>query len=119
MLAKEFTPDQFYAHLDWPVQWGDQDMFGHVNNMVYFRWFESARIKFLEQLGLARLHDPTRRARADFGARGLQLPPAIGISRHDQDRQPRGAHGQHELHAGARACGATRTPWRWRPTARR
>ena len=58
MLANEFTPDQFYAHLDWPVQWGDQDLFGHVNNTVYFRWFESARIKFLELLGLAKLHDP-------------------------------------------------------------
>lgn len=30
-----------------PVQWGDQDAFGHVNNIVYFRWFESARIDLL------------------------------------------------------------------------
>ena len=30
-----------------PVQWGDQDAFGHVNNVVYFRWFESARIHLL------------------------------------------------------------------------
>ena len=30
-----------------PVQWGDQDAFGHVNNVVYFRWFESARIDLL------------------------------------------------------------------------
>ncbi|MFZ9089477.1 MAG: acyl-CoA thioesterase [Planctomycetaceae bacterium] len=30
-----------------PVQWGDQDAFGHVNNVVYFRWLESARIDFL------------------------------------------------------------------------
>ena len=30
-----------------PVQWGDQDAFGHVNNVVYFRWFESARIELL------------------------------------------------------------------------
>lgn len=30
-----------------PVQWGDQDAFGHVNNIVYFRWFESSRIDFL------------------------------------------------------------------------
>ena len=29
------------------VQWGDQDAFGHVNNVVYFRWFESARIDLL------------------------------------------------------------------------
>ena len=31
-----------------PVQWGDQDAFGHVNNTIHFRWFESARIKYLE-----------------------------------------------------------------------
>lgn len=29
-----------------PVQWGDQDAFGHVNNTVYLRWFESARIAY-------------------------------------------------------------------------
>ena len=29
-----------------PVQWGDQDAFGHVNNVVYFRWLESARIAY-------------------------------------------------------------------------
>src|SRR5690349_15768238 len=29
-----------------PIQWGDQDAFGHVNNTVYLRWFESARIAY-------------------------------------------------------------------------
>jgi acyl-CoA thioester hydrolase len=37
------------------VQWGDQDAFGHVNNVVYFRWFESARIEYFRQAGLAHL----------------------------------------------------------------
>src|ERR1044072_3608642 len=35
-----------------PVQWGDQDAFGHVNNVVYFRWMESARIEYFRQAGL-------------------------------------------------------------------
>jgi acyl-CoA thioester hydrolase len=35
-----------------PVQWGDQDAFGHVNNTAAIRWFESARIAYLEQSGL-------------------------------------------------------------------
>ena len=35
-----------------PVQWGDQDAFLHVNNTVYFRWFESARIAYGERVGL-------------------------------------------------------------------
>lgn len=30
-----------------PIQWGDMDAFGHVNNVVYIRWFESARIDLL------------------------------------------------------------------------
>ena len=30
-------------------------MFGHVNNTVFFRWFESARIAYLDRIGLSRL----------------------------------------------------------------
>jgi acyl-CoA thioester hydrolase len=29
-----------------PVAWGDMDAFGHVNNTIYLRWFESVRIAF-------------------------------------------------------------------------
>jgi acyl-CoA thioester hydrolase len=35
-----------------PVQWGDQDAFGHVNNTVPHRWFESARIALFGRIGL-------------------------------------------------------------------
>jgi acyl-CoA thioester hydrolase len=35
-----------------PVFWGDQDVFGHVNNNAYFRWFESARIALSQRIGL-------------------------------------------------------------------
>jgi acyl-CoA thioester hydrolase len=35
-----------------PVQWGDMDAFGHVNNVVYLRWFESARIAYFERAGI-------------------------------------------------------------------
>ena len=27
-----------------PVRWGDLDAMGHVNNTIYFRYFESLRI---------------------------------------------------------------------------
>ncbi|HEX3997828.1 MAG TPA: thioesterase family protein [Pirellulales bacterium] len=43
-----------------PVQWGEQDMFGHVNNVVYFRWFESARIAYLDRVGLSELMERER-----------------------------------------------------------
>jgi acyl-CoA thioester hydrolase len=35
-----------------PVQWGDMDAFGHVNNAKYFSYFESARIAYFEKLGV-------------------------------------------------------------------
>ena len=40
-----------------PVQWGDQDAFGHVNNTVYFRWFESARIAYGGRIDLSESGD--------------------------------------------------------------
>lgn len=36
-----------------PVRWGDMDAYGHVNNTVYFRYFEQARVEWLEQAGSA------------------------------------------------------------------
>jgi acyl-CoA thioester hydrolase len=38
--------------LDIPVAWGDMDAFGHVNNAVYLRWFESVRISYFEKTGV-------------------------------------------------------------------
>lgn len=38
-----------------PIQWGDQDAFGHVNNTVAIRWFESARIAYIESGELGHL----------------------------------------------------------------
>jgi acyl-CoA thioester hydrolase len=38
-----------------PVQWGDHDAFGHVNNTVPLRWFETSRIALLERCGLGHL----------------------------------------------------------------
>jgi acyl-CoA thioester hydrolase len=38
--------------LELRVAWGDMDAFRHVNNTVYLRWFESARIAYFERIGL-------------------------------------------------------------------
>jgi acyl-CoA thioester hydrolase len=37
-----------------PVQWGEMDAYGHVNNTVLFRYFESARVEYLVRCGFAR-----------------------------------------------------------------
>ena len=39
--------------LDITVAWGEMDAFQHVNNIVYLRYAESARIAYLEQAGLS------------------------------------------------------------------
>ena len=35
-----------------PVAWGEMDALGHVNNTVYFRYFESARINYFGKLDI-------------------------------------------------------------------
>jgi acyl-CoA thioester hydrolase len=34
-----------------PIRWGDMDAMGHVNNTVYFRYLESARIEWFREAG--------------------------------------------------------------------
>jgi acyl-CoA thioester hydrolase len=34
-----------------PIRWGDMDAMGHVNNTLYFRYFEIARIEWLHRIG--------------------------------------------------------------------
>jgi acyl-CoA thioester hydrolase len=39
----------FPVHYRAAIAWGDMDAFQHVNNVVYLRYFESARIRYFEQ----------------------------------------------------------------------
>jgi acyl-CoA thioester hydrolase len=34
-----------------PVVWGEMDSYRHVNNVVYFRYFENARLEYFRRLG--------------------------------------------------------------------
>ncbi len=33
-----------------PIRWGDMDAMGHVNNTIYFRYMEQARISWFDRL---------------------------------------------------------------------
>jgi acyl-CoA thioester hydrolase len=44
------TPRLLVHTARWPMRWGDMDALGHVNNTVYFRFMEQARIEWLERL---------------------------------------------------------------------
>ncbi len=41
----------FPSVVEVPVLWGDMDAFQHVNNTVYFRYFETGRIAYFQQIG--------------------------------------------------------------------
>jgi acyl-CoA thioester hydrolase len=43
--------DRRLAHVEhMPIRWGDMDAMGHVNNTVYFRFMEQARISWFNAL---------------------------------------------------------------------
>lgn len=35
-----------------PILWGDLDVYGHVNNVVYLKWFEAARAEYAMRVGV-------------------------------------------------------------------
>ena len=41
----------FPVIVELPVVWGEMDSYRHVNNAVYFRYFESARLEYFRRLG--------------------------------------------------------------------
>jgi acyl-CoA thioesterase FadM len=45
------APERKLVHVERiTVRWADMDALGHVNNAVYFRYMEQARISFVERL---------------------------------------------------------------------
>jgi len=50
-------PAHLVQQLAIPIAWGDQDAFGHLNNVMYFRYFESVRMQYLERIGVLRSHE--------------------------------------------------------------
>jgi acyl-CoA thioester hydrolase len=46
---------EFPVVISLAVEWGDQDCFAHVNNTVYLKWCETARVVYLEQIEMWQL----------------------------------------------------------------
>jgi acyl-CoA thioester hydrolase len=42
----------FPLRSEFPLLWGDEDNFHHVNSLAYLRWCETARIEYLTRIGL-------------------------------------------------------------------
>jgi len=50
LIMKELK--NFPITLEIPIAWGDMDSFQHVNNIIFFRYFESTRIKYFQEVGV-------------------------------------------------------------------
>ena len=59
----EDTPGEPFSYLE-RVRFGDLDAMGHLNNVEFLRFFETARIDYIQQLAPG--HSPTQRAEFGF-----------------------------------------------------
>ncbi len=56
---KDARLDDFPYRITLPTRWGDNDMLGHVNNVVYQRFYEAVVVRFvMEEAGLDWTADP-------------------------------------------------------------
>ena len=46
-------PTEFSIRIDW----ADLDLFGHVNNVTFFRYIQASRVNYCEKIGLTSLND--------------------------------------------------------------
>ena len=45
--ARSLIRNDFSYHLAIPTRWDDNDMLGHLNNVLYYRFFEAVLVKFI------------------------------------------------------------------------
>ncbi len=42
----------YNTHIDLKIDWSDLDLFGHVNNVAFFKYIQAARVNYCESIGL-------------------------------------------------------------------
>lgn len=50
----------FPVILQQQLEWGDMDALNHINNVVYFRYFENVRMKYFERIGVMEEMEKTK-----------------------------------------------------------
>ncbi len=51
---------EFPFSLQQQLSWGDMDALNHINNVNYFRYFENARLKYFESIGVIEEMEKTK-----------------------------------------------------------
>jgi acyl-CoA thioester hydrolase len=55
----------FPARLELRLDWGEMDVLGHINNVMYFKYLQAARVQYWEIIGLSTL------------LKGVQIGPTL------------------------------------------
>ena len=50
----------YHTQLKLRIDWADLDLFGHVNNVAFFKYIQAARVNYCEQIGLTSVNDATK-----------------------------------------------------------
>ncbi len=50
---------EFPVVFEVPVLWGEMDSYRHVNNVIYFRYFENARLEYFRRMGWFEFEEET------------------------------------------------------------
>ncbi|MDO6692980.1 thioesterase family protein [Aliiglaciecola sp. 3_MG-2023] len=56
-MSTKFTRDDYNAFYSMQTRWGDNDIYGHVNNVQYYAYFDSAVNRYLIEEGGLNIHN--------------------------------------------------------------
>jgi len=58
-MAKPSAPSRDHYHWFTPIttRWSDNDIYGHVNNVIYYSYFDSVANRYLIDVGRLDIHD--------------------------------------------------------------
>lgn len=48
------------AHIVLKIDWSDLDLFGHVNNVAFFKYVQAARVNYCESIGLTSINEKNK-----------------------------------------------------------
>src|SRR6478609_3752156 len=51
--------ENFPVKLELRLDWSEMDLFGHVNNVSYFKYVQASRVNYWEAIGLTNLYKET------------------------------------------------------------
>ena len=49
--------NDYRVKVELPVAWSDMDMYRHVNNANFFKYFEAARVRYFDEIGFSGFYD--------------------------------------------------------------